>query len=64
MRRQAQDRKISLNQLVLEELIRSTGVTTGRALRSLKSIAGRWKKNPAFDRGVEEQRPIDWNLWR
>lgn len=64
LRKKAHERKVSLNQLLVEELINVTGASPRRAYRSLKSLAGRWKDDPEFDRILEEQRQIDWNLWR
>jgi hypothetical protein len=64
LRRKAQQRRISLNRLLVEELTNAAGSPPGRKYRSLQSIAGRWKKDPEFDRILEEQRQIDWGLWR
>lgn len=61
LRKKAHQRKVSLNRLLVEELTNAAG---GRSHRSLKSIAGRWKKDPEFDRILTEQRRIDWSLWR
>jgi hypothetical protein len=61
LRRKARDRKISLNRLLVEELTRASRAT-GRRYRSVRSIAGTWKEDPAFDLAVE--RVIDWNIWR
>ena len=51
LRHKAKERGISLNQLLLEELVKATGV-----YRSVKSIAGKWKDDPAFDRALQDQR--------
>ena len=64
LRRKAHQRKISLNRLLVEELTNAAGCPSGQTYRSLKSIAGRWKEDPEFDRILEEQRQIDWGLWR
>jgi hypothetical protein len=62
MRRRAREKKISLNQLLVEELRSAAG--TPRKYRSLEGIAGAWKDDPEFDRALEEQRQIDSDLWK
>jgi len=65
LRKKARERRVSLNQLVVDELITASGAAaTTRRYRSLKQIAGRWKEDPEFDRVMEAQRQIDWSLWR
>jgi hypothetical protein len=64
LRRKAHQRRVSLNRLLVEELTNMAGGLRERSYRSLKSIAGRWKEDPEFDRVLEEQRQIDWKLWR
>ncbi|MEK7753314.1 MAG: hypothetical protein AAB654_15425 [Acidobacteriota bacterium] len=64
LRRKAHRRKISLNQLLVEELVNATGASPKRSYRSLKPLAGRWKEDPEFDRILADQRQIDWSLWR
>jgi hypothetical protein len=62
LRRRARDRKVSLNQLLVEELRSAAG--TPHKYRSLDGIAGTWKDDPEFDRALEEQRQIDTDLWK
>ena len=64
LRRKAHDKRISLNRLLVEELIEVTGLTGERKYRSLKAVAGSWSDDPEFDRILEEQRQIDWSLWK
>lgn len=64
LRRKAHRRRISLNRLLVEELIKSTGETPEQLHRSLRKVAGRWKEDAQFDRALEDQRKIDWSLWR
>jgi hypothetical protein len=64
LRKKARERKISLNKLLVDELISASGASTDRRYRSLKQVAGRWKEDPAFDKALEDQRKIDWSLWR
>jgi len=54
---------VSLNELLVAELTNITA-GSGRRYRSLKHLAGKWKEDAEFDRILEDQRPIDWNLWR
>lgn len=62
LRRRARDQKVSLNQLLIEELRSAAG--TPRKFRSLEGIAGTWKDDPEFDRALEDQRRIDPDLWK
>ena len=64
LRRKAHRRRISLNRLLVEELIKSIGEVPERSHRSLRALAGRWKEDAQFDRVLEDQRKIDWSLWR
>lgn len=64
LRAKAHQRKISLNQLLVDELTRAMGTAPARKRRSLSRVAGRWKDDPEFDRAVEEHRQIDWSLWK
>lgn len=64
LRKKARERKVSLNQLLVDELISASGASADRRYRSLKQVAGRWKEDPKFDQALEDQRKIDWNLWR
>ena len=64
LRKKARERRVSLNQLLVDELIMASGASTSRRYRSLKQVAGRWKEDPEFDKALEAQRQIDWSLWR
>ena len=64
LRKKARERRVSLNQLLVDELIHASGASSSRRYRSLKRIAGRWKEDAEFDRALEAQRQIDWGLWR
>lgn len=63
LRAEASRRKLSFNQLVVDELTKIAGVT-GRNYRSLDSIAGKWETDQEFDGILEEQRKIDETLWK
>ena len=62
LRRKASQRKVSLNQIILEEL---AAVTTGARKRAdFHDVAGQWAPDPAFDELVASQRQIDPDKWR
>ncbi len=64
LRRKARQRKISLNQLLVEELSVIGGGASARRLRSLDDLGGVWQDDPEFDRILKEQRQIDPALWK
>lgn len=64
LRKKARERRVSLNRLLVEELSSLSGAEGGRQYRSLKELTSRWKEDPEFDRVIEEQRRIDWKLWK
>jgi hypothetical protein len=62
LRRRATQRKLSLNQLIVEEL---TAVTTGARKRAdFRDVTGKWTPDPAFDEIVASQRQIDPDKWK
>lgn len=63
LRDRARQRKLSLNQLLVEELT-AAGGDPGRRYRSLKGLAGKWREDPEFNRILAAQRKIDPDLWR
>jgi hypothetical protein len=64
LRRKARERRVSLNQLLVEELTHASGAAAERRYRSLDQFAGAWKEDPEFDRILEEQRQIDRSAWK
>jgi len=56
LRKKAREKKVSLNRLLVDELIKASEVSCERTYRSLKQISGRWKDDPEFDRALAEQR--------
>ena len=64
LRRKARQRRISLNQLLVEELSAIGGGARARRLRSLDELGGVWQEDPEFDRILNEQRQIDPALWK
>jgi hypothetical protein len=62
LRRKAAQLKISLNQLVVNEL---TSATIGRARKAdFSDLVGRWTPDPEFDEVIASQRQIDWEKWK
>ena len=62
LRKKATHLKISLNQLVVNELTRAT---IGRVRKSdFSGLVGQWTPDPAFDEVIASQRQIDWEKWK
>ncbi len=62
LRAKAAKRKMSLNQIVLEEL---TIATTGRQkFADFSDLVGQWTDDPGFDETLAAQRQIDWDKWK
>lgn len=64
LRKRASQRKISLNQLIVEELAGVTGGVQNKKYRSLAGIAGKWQADAEFDRIMEAQREIEPDMWQ
>ena len=64
LRSEARRRDVSFNQLLVDELTKASGGSAGRIYRTLDNIAGQWKEDPEFDKAIEEQRQVDWSLWK
>ncbi len=62
LRRKAAQRKLSLNQLIVEELTAGTIGTRKRA--DFHDLAGQWTPDPAFDEIIATQRQIDPDKWK
>jgi hypothetical protein len=62
LRKKAAQLKLSLNQVVVDELTRAT---IGRARRAdFSDLVGQWTPDPAFDEIIASQRQIDWDKWK
>jgi plasmid stability protein len=65
LRRTARKRGKSLNEVAIEALARSAGVSGERdRQRDLGDIAGTWRRDPAFDSAVAAQDTVDEKMWR
>jgi hypothetical protein len=62
LRKKAAQLKLSLNQLVVNELTRAT---IGRVSKAdFSELVGQWTPDPAFDEVIAAQRQIDWDKWK
>jgi hypothetical protein len=62
LRHKAAKRRVSLNQLLVEELTHATVGTAARA--DFSHFVGKWEPDPAFDEILRSQRKINTNHWR
>ncbi len=62
LRQKAARRKISLNQVILDELV---DATLGRKRKAdFSDLVGRWTPDAGFDEIIAAQRQIDWDKWK
>jgi hypothetical protein len=62
LRNKAAQRKVSLNQVVVDELTRAA---IGRTQKSdFSALVGQWTPDPEFDEVIAAQRQIDWDKWK
>jgi len=62
LRRKAARRKLSLNQVILEELATATAARQRHA--DFSDLVSKWTPDPGFDETLESQRQIDWEKWK
>jgi hypothetical protein len=62
LRQIAAQRKLSLNQVIVDELIHVTGSHRQRA--DFSDLVGKWTPDPAFDEILAAQRQVDPDQWR
>lgn len=62
LRRKASQRKQSLNQVIVRELMEATLGERKRA--HFHDLVGEWTPDPAFDEIVASQRQIDLDKWK
>jgi hypothetical protein len=64
LRKQAQEENKSLNQVVIDLLLRVLGLSGEPVVhRDLSDIAGTWREDSDADEVLAEQRQIDHELW-
>jgi hypothetical protein len=62
LRAKAAQLKISLNQVVVNELTRATVGQVRKA--DFSGLVGQWTPDPEFDDIIASQRQIDWDKWK
>jgi hypothetical protein len=62
LRRRAAQRKLSLNQVIVEEL--TAGTIGVRKRADFHDVAGQWTPDPALDETIATQRQIDPDKWK
>ena len=62
LRKKAALRKLSLNQVVVEELTNAMGKRQKK--RDLSDLVGTWTPDPEFDAIIASMRQIDWKKWK
>jgi hypothetical protein len=64
LRRKAQERRTSLNELLRDTLIKEAEGTRESVYTDLDSLAGSWVDIPGFDDALAAQDRVDEGLWR
>jgi hypothetical protein len=65
LRRRAKRENKTLNQVALEAMAEGLGVQEeSRKRRSVDDLLGSRKRDPDLEAALEDQRPIDPDLWR
>jgi hypothetical protein len=65
LRERARVARKSLNEVAIEALVESAGVSAApRKRRSADGIAGRWIEDKAFDEAIAAQDQIDEDMWK
>jgi hypothetical protein len=62
LRRKAAKRKVSLNQVIVEELCEAATGAVKRA--DFSDLVGKWTPDPAFDEILAAGRQIDRDKWK
>lgn len=65
LRTRARQTGQSLNEVVLEALVRETGLSAELIRRrSLADLAGKWVEDPEFDDAIRDQDSVDPQIWK
>jgi hypothetical protein len=62
LRKRAAQRKQSLNQIIVDELVHATSGNVRKA--DFSDLVGRWTPDSGFDRVIASQRKIDPGKWK
>ncbi len=65
LRRRACQEEKNLNQVAMEALVRSAGLSqVPTRNRDLADIAGQWREDPEFDQALASQDRVAEEMWR
>lgn len=65
LRQKAKEEGMSLNQIVVEALMRQTGISDKATIyHDLDDLAGTWEEDSHFDEAIQLQHRIDSDLWK
>ncbi len=65
LRERAKQEKRSLNEVVIQALVRAMGFTRDAIRhRDLSDVAGTWREDPAFNQAISDQHSVDEELWK
>lgn len=65
LRRRAKSEGKSLNAVVIDSLVRGTGLGGApQRYRDLSDIVDTWVEDPEFDSAIADQDQVDEHLWR
>jgi plasmid stability protein len=65
LRQQARREHKSLNEVVIEALLRAIGATGEVPVqRDLTDVVGTWQSDPEMERILQDQRKVDPELWQ
>ena len=62
LRRKAKEQKLSLNQVIVDELSRMALGQTKRA--DFSDLVGKWMPDAKFDETIASQRLVDKDVWK
>ncbi len=65
LRQRAREQGRSINQVALEALLHALGLAGDDVpRRDLSDVAGSWRKDPATEAALTDQRQVDGELWK
>lgn len=66
LRRRAEELDVSLNEVLVQALLREAGLAGGEksAHHDLDDFAGSWQEDPEFDAIIAEQDRVDEEKWK
>jgi len=66
LRRRAEELEVSLNEVLVQALLKEAGMAGGEARlhHDLDDFAGSWQEDPEFDAIIEAQDRVDEEKWK